>query len=155
VGGRADVMLSMTPIGKVFHAGTLSGNPIATAAGLAALDELTGDVYMELLARARRLSGVLRDACSAAGLAAQFPVVATLVGMYFGDGPLPTDFDQAKTTSEAAYAALFQAALGEGIALAPGAYEAVFVGLGHDDAVIDQIAVRMNAAAELAARSMA
>lgn len=147
VGGRADIMEGLTPIGKVFHAGTLAGNPIATAAGLAALDALTGDVYMELLARARQLSGVLRDACAAAGLAAQFPVVGTLVGMYFGDGPLPTNFDQAKTTSEAAYAALFQAALGEGIAFAPGAYEAVFVGLGHDDRVLDEIAVAVNVAA--------
>ncbi len=147
VGGRADVMENLTPIGNVFHAGTLAGNPIATAAGLAVLDLLTGDVYMELLARARQLAGVLRDACSAAGLAAQFPVVGTLVGMYLGDGPLPTNFDQAKTTSESGYAALFQAALVEGIAFAPGAYEAVFVGLAHDDAIIDQIAIAAHAAA--------
>ena len=147
VGGRADVMEELTPLGKVFHAGTLAGNPIATAAGLAALDLLTGDVYMELMARARRLSGVLRDACSAAGLVAQFPVVGTLVGMYFGDGDLPTNFDQAKTTRESAYAALFQGALREGLALAPGAYEAIFVGMAHDDAVIDELAVLAFAAA--------
>ncbi len=153
VGGRADVMENMTPIGKVFHAGTLAGNPIATAAGLAAIDELTGDVYMELMARARRLSGVLRDACSSNGIAAQFPVVGTLVGMYFGDGDLPTNFDQAKTTNESVYAALFQAALREGIALAPGAYEAVFVGLGHDDDVIDQIGEKMHAAAHQVSRT--
>jgi glutamate-1-semialdehyde 2,1-aminomutase len=154
VGGRADLMDGLTPLGKVFHAGTLAGNPIATAAGLAVLDALTGDVYMELLARARSVSGVLRDACAAAGLAAQFPVVGTLVGMYFGSGATPTNFDEAKTTSEAAYAALFQAALGEGVALAPGAYEAVFVGLGHDDAVIDDIAVRINTAAARAVRAL-
>ncbi|MCU1394736.1 MAG: hemL [Ilumatobacteraceae bacterium] len=147
VGGRADVMEELTPLGKVFQSGTLAGNPIATAAGLAALDLLTDDVYMELLARTRRLSGVLRDACSAAGLVAQFPVVGTLLGMYFGDGDLPTNFDQAKTTNEAAYAALFQGALREKLALAPGAYEAVFVGMGHDDAVIDDIAVAAHAAA--------
>src|SRR5262249_42490585 len=99
VGGRKDVMEGLTPIGKVFHAGTLAGNPIATAAGLAALNELDGDVYIELMARARRLSGVLRDACASAGLDAQFPVVGTLVGMYLGDGPLPTNFDEAKTTN--------------------------------------------------------
>ena len=154
VGGPAAVMENLTPTGKVFHAGTLAGNPIATAAGLAALGELTGDVYMELLARARQLAGVLRDACSAAGLAAHFPVVGTLVGMYFGDNPPPTNFDQAKTTSESTYAALFHAALNEGIAFAPGAYEAVFVGLGHDDAVIDQIAVKFNTAAVNAGRQL-
>ncbi len=154
VGGRAEVMEGLTPIGKVFHAGTLAGNPIATAAGLAALDALTDDVYMELLARTRRLSGVMRDACAAAGLVAQFPVVGTLMGMYFGDGPLPTNFDGAKTTNEAAYAALFQGALAEGLAFAPGAYEAVFVGLGHTDDVIDAIAVAAYAAAERAVRAL-
>ena len=157
VGGRADVMEVLTPLGKVFHAGTLAGNPIATAAGLATLDLLTDDVYMELMARARRLSGVLRDACGAAGFVAQFPVVGTLVGMYFGDGPTPTNFDQAKTTDEAAYAALFRAALdgAEGadrVAFAPGAYEALFVGLAHDDSVIDSIGDAVHHAATVAVR---
>lgn len=147
VGGRADVMLELTPIGKVFHAGTLAGNPIATAAGLAVLDQLTDDVYIELRRRAQRLSEVLSDACSAAALPAQFPVVGTLVGIYLGDGPLPTNFEGAKTTSESTYAALFRAALAEGLAFAPGAYEALFVGLGHDDVVIDQISVVAHAAA--------
>ena len=147
IGGSAAVLEALTPLGKVFQSGTLAGNPIATAAGLAALDLLTGDVYMELLARTRRLAGVLRDACSAAGLVAQFPVVGTLLGMYFGAGDPPTNFDEAKTTNEPAYAALFQGALREGLAFAPGAYEAVFVGLGHDDAVIDAIGVAAYAAA--------
>ncbi len=154
VGGRADVMHGLTPTGKVFHAGTLAGNPIATAAGLAALDQLDDSVYTELRRRAQRLSSVLTDACSAAGLPAQFPVVGTLVGMYLGDGPLPTNFDGAKTTSEPTYAALFRAALAEGIALAPGAYEAIFVGLGHDDDVIDQIAVAAHKAAAHAAHAL-
>jgi len=145
----------LTPIGKVFHAGTLAGNPIATAAGLAVLNELTPDVYAELGRRALLLSSLLSDACSSAGLVAQFPVVGTLVGMYLGDGPLPTNFDQAKTTSEPTYAALFRAALAEGIALAPGAYEALFVGLGHDDTVLDQISVAAHRAAAAAMRSLA
>ena len=152
VGGSAAVMEELTPLGKVFQSGTLAGNPIATAAGLAALDLLTGDVYMELMARTRRVAGVLRDACAAAGLTAQFPVVGTLMGMYFGDGDVPTNFDEAKTTDERAFAAFFQAGLAEGIAFAPGAYEAVFVGLGHTDAVIDELADRVNAAASRAAR---
>ena len=154
VGGRAEIMEGLTPIGKVFHAGTLAGNPIATAAGLAVLNELTDDIYDELRHRARQLAEVLLDACASAGLTAQFPVTGTLVGMYLGDGPLPTNFDQAKTTNEAAYAALFQAALSEGIALAPGAYEALFVGLAHDDSVIDQIAVAAHSAALAATRAL-
>ncbi len=151
VGGRADIMHELTPLGKVFHAGTLAGNPIATAAGLAVLNELTNDVYAELRVRANRLAAVLGEACAAAGLAAQFPVVGTLVGMYLGDGTLPTNFDEAKTTSESTYAALFQAALVHGMAFAPGAYEALFIGLGHDDHVIDLISIAAHEAATLAA----
>ncbi len=147
VGGRRDLMATLSPIGRVFHAGTLAGNPMATAAGLAALDLLTDDVYMELAARARRLASMLRDACASAGIPATFPVVGTLVGMYLGAGEPPVDFDGAKTTDEAAYARLFHAMLAEGVALAPGAYEALFVGLGHDDTVLDDLAVRVHRAA--------
>lgn len=150
VGGRRDLMATLSPIGKVFHAGTLAGNPMATAAGLAALNELTDDVYMELAARARRLSSMMRDACAAVGVPAQFPVVGTLVGMFMGDaarGAAPVNFDEAKTTDEALYARLFHAMLAEGVALAPGAYEALFVGLGHDDGVLDDLAERVHRAA--------
>jgi glutamate-1-semialdehyde 2,1-aminomutase len=149
VGGRADIMENLTPLGSVFHAGTLAGNPLATAAGLAALNELTDDVYMELLARARKASAILRDACADAGIHAQFPVVGTLVGMYFGNAlgsAVPTNFEEAKTTDEAMYARVFHAMLSGGVALAPGAYEAVFVGLGHTDDVMDELASRTNAA---------
>jgi glutamate-1-semialdehyde 2,1-aminomutase len=151
VGGRQDVMETLSPLGPVFHAGTLSGNPLATAAGLAALGQLTPDVYMELSARARRLAALLRDACATAGLAAQFPVVGTIFGMVCGDVPLPVDFAGAKRTDEAAYAAFFQAMLAEGVAMAPGAYEAIFVGLGHDDEVIEAIGAAAGRAATAAA----
>ena len=150
VGGRRDLMATLSPLGKVFHAGTLAGNPMATAAGLAALNELTDEVYMELAARARRLASMLRDACAAAGVPAQFPVVGTLVGMFVGEaarGALPVNFDEAKKTDEATYARMFHAMLAEGVALAPGAYEALFVGLGHDDAVLVDLAERVHRAA--------
>ncbi len=141
VGGRADVMEHLSPLGPVFHAGTLAGNPIATAAGLAALDQLTPEVYIELMARARHLSATLRDACSAAGFVASFPVVGTLVGIVCGnDAGTVQNFDDAKRTDERAYAAFFQAMLAEGVAMAPGAYEAIFVGLAHSDEVLAAIA---------------
>ncbi|MFA5774013.1 MAG: glutamate-1-semialdehyde 2,1-aminomutase [Ilumatobacteraceae bacterium] len=146
IGGSKSVMEHLTPLGKVFHAGTLAGNPLATAAGLATLNELTPDVYMELSARARSLSALLREACGAAGMTAQFPVVGTLVGMYFGH-TVPTNFDQAKTTDEKMYSRFFHAMLKNGVALAPGAYEALFVGVGHTDAVLDELAHAANAAA--------
>jgi len=155
VGGRREVMETLTPLGTVFHAGTLAGNPLATAAGLAALGQLTPDVYMELSARARRLAALLRDACLAAGFPAQFPVVGTVAGIVCGDVPPPTDFTSAKQTDERAYAAFFQAMLAEGVAMAPGAYEAIFVGLGHTDDVIAAVGEAAGRAAVVAARSLA
>ncbi len=153
IGGRADVMEQLSPLGPVFHAGTLAGNPLATAAGLAALDQLTPDVYIELLARARHLAALLRDACASAGFPARFPVVGTLVGIVCGAAAADPvrNFDDAKTTDEAAYAAFFQAMLGEGVAMAPGAYEAIFVGLAHTDDVIDRIGDAAARAATVAA----
>ncbi len=152
IGGAADVMEHLSPIGPVFHAGTLSGNPIATAAGLAALDTLSPDVYIELMARARHLSALLRDACAAADFEASFPVVGTLLGIVCGRAAGSVhDFDDAKRTDERAYAAFFRAMLAEGVAMAPGAYEALFVGLGHTDDVLEQIGEAAHRAA-IAAR---
>jgi glutamate-1-semialdehyde 2,1-aminomutase len=152
VGGRAEVMENLSPLGPVFHAGTLAGNPIATAAGLAALDLLTDDVYVELERRAERLATVLAEACDAAGLPARFPRVGTLVGMFVGDGDAPVDFDGARRTDEALYARFFHGMLAEGVAMAPGAYEALFVGLGHDDTVLDRLPDRSHRAALAAMR---
>ena len=139
VGGRREIMETLSPLGPVFHAGTLAGNPLATAAGTTALDLLTPHAYELLRGRAAHLADVLGIACANAGLPATFPVVGTLVGMYFGSGPAPTNFVEAKTTDEAMYARFFHSMLGEGVALAPGAYEALFVGLGHTDDVIDAV----------------
>ena len=73
------------------------------------------------------------------------------MGMYLGDGDVPVDFAEAKTTDEAAYARFFHAMLAEGVAMAPGAYEAIFVGAAHDDAVIDRIIEAASVAARVAA----
>lgn len=151
VGGRREIMETLSPLGPVFHAGTLSGNPIATAAGLAAMNELDGDVYIELMARARHFASLMCDACAAADFAAQFSVVGTLVGMVCGDVERPRNFEGAKQTDESAYARFFHAMLAEGVAMAPGAYEAIFVGLAHTDDVIDEIAERAHRAAAVAA----
>ncbi|NBR65759.1 MAG: hypothetical protein EBT79_00475 [Actinobacteria bacterium] len=91
---------------------------------------------------------MLRDSFSANGIPAQFPVVGTLVGMHFGDAldRPPANFAEAKTTDEALYARVFHALLDHGVALAPGAYEALFVGAAHDDSVLDELATRVDAA---------
>ncbi|MDQ3352364.1 MAG: aminotransferase class III-fold pyridoxal phosphate-dependent enzyme, partial [Actinomycetota bacterium] len=151
LGGRADIMDSLSPLGPVFHSGTLSGNPLTTAAGLAVLDLLDDDLVMELSARARRVAALLRDACAAAGLPAQFPVAGTLVGTVCGRMEPVYDFDDARTTDTAAYARFFHAMLDAGVMMAPGAYEAMFVGLGHDDDVLDAVGLAAHSAAAVAA----
>ena len=155
VGGRRDVMETLSPLGKVFHAGTLAGNPMATAAGLAALSVLTPDVYEAIERRATRLAALLTEGAQSAGLSMSVTRIGTLNGVFLGDalsGRAPVNFDEAKRTDEQAYARLFHAALNEGIAMAPGAYEALFVGLAHDDSVLDDLAERFARAAAVANR---
>jgi glutamate-1-semialdehyde 2,1-aminomutase len=148
-GGRADIMSSLAPEGPVYQAGTLSGNPLATAAGLAALELLDVAAYGQLRASATRLAEGLQGAFDAAGVAVIVPRVESLVGVYFGTD-LPLDYDGAKGTDEAMYAAFFHAMLDRGVAMAPGAYEVLFVGLAHTDEVIDEIiATATEAAATL------
>jgi glutamate-1-semialdehyde 2,1-aminomutase len=137
-GGRADVMEVLAPVGPVYQAGTLSGNPLATAAGLAALGLLTDDVFVGLEARVVRFATQLETALRDAGLEVRVPTVGTLAGLYVGD-ELPVDFDGARRTDQATYAALFHALLDAGVAIAPGAFEVMFPGLAHTDEVLDQI----------------
>jgi glutamate-1-semialdehyde 2,1-aminomutase len=145
-GGRADVMGALAPLGPVYQAGTLSGNPLATAAGLAALDALDDEVYVLLAARAERIAGGFRDAIAGAGLPITVPVVGPLFGLHFSSTPA-VDFDTARTTDEAAYARFFHALLDEGVALAPGAYEVAFPGLAHTDSVVEEIIAAAHRAA--------
>jgi glutamate-1-semialdehyde 2,1-aminomutase len=143
-GGRADVMGVVAPLGPVYQAGTLSGNPLATAAGLAVLDLLDAGAYDVLRRSAEALASAFRDAFAAAGVTAHVPVAATLVGLYLGGRP-PVDYDEARTTDEAGYAKLFHRLLDRGVALAPGAYEVMFPGLAHTDGVIDEVSAAIAA----------
>ena len=150
-GGRADVMACVAPLGPVYQAGTLSGNPLATAAGLAALDLLDDDG----LRRAHRHRRAARRAPAAArsttaGIPAVVPQVASLVGIHLS-AEEPTDYASAQRTDTARYAAFFHAMLDRGVALAPGAYEVLFPGLAHTDEVVD----RIGEAAHDAARAVA
>ena len=137
-GGRSDLMDLLAPLGPVYQAGTLSGNPLATAAGLAALGLLDDGAYDELHATAAALALGLQGALTRAGLVAVVPVVGSLVGLHFGPR-LPVDYDSARDTDEEAYAAFFHAMLDRGVALAPGAYEVMFPGLAHTPEVIERI----------------
>jgi glutamate-1-semialdehyde 2,1-aminomutase len=137
-GGRADVMGELAPLGPVYQAGTLSGNPLATAAGLAVLEHLDKACFDDLAGRAARLARGLGDAFASGGVAAQVPVAGPLVGVFFTDEPV-RDYEGARKSAETGvYARLFHALLERGIALAPGAYEVLFPSLAHSDDDIDR-----------------
>jgi glutamate-1-semialdehyde 2,1-aminomutase len=141
-GGRADVMAAVAPLGPVYQAGTLSGNPVATAAGLAALDHLDAAAYERLVATATRLADGLAGAVP--GLVV--PRFASLVGLFFSP-EAPSDYQAAKATDTERFARFFHGMLDRGVALAPGAYEITFPGLAHDDAVVDEVVATAGAAA--------
>jgi glutamate-1-semialdehyde 2,1-aminomutase len=149
VGGRADVMDELAPIGPVYQAGTLSGNPLATAAGLAALSLLDDEGYARLELTAARLADGLRDGLKRAGRAAHVPRAWTLVGLFFTEQPV-RDYDAARAADHKAYAALFHALLDRGVYVAPSGFEAIFPSLAHTDADIDRtIEAASEAALEL------
>lgn len=137
-GASREIMANVAPLGPVYQGGTLSGNPLATAAGLAALSQLTDDRYAELTAKAERLAAGLAAALAGAGLPVQAPQVGPLVGLFFADDPV-RDYDDAKAAADTGlYPAFFHGMLKRGIALAPGPYEAIFPSLAHTDADIDR-----------------
>ncbi len=130
-GGRREVMEVLAPLGPVYQAGTLSGNPLATAAGLAVLDQLDDASYTMLAGRAAELGPALAGVIAEAGFPVQVPVVGPLLGLFFADDPV-TDYDQARASCDGGlYAAFFRALLERGVALAPGPYEAIFPSLAH------------------------
>ncbi|HET9072144.1 MAG TPA: glutamate-1-semialdehyde 2,1-aminomutase [Acidimicrobiales bacterium] len=147
-GGRRDVMEQLAPLGPVYQAGTLSGNPLATAAGLASLAMLDDGAYEELGARVARLAAGLASALAAAGLTAQVPVVGTLVGVFFAGEPV-TDYAGAKASADTGlFPAFMHGLLERGVAVAPGAYEILFPGLAHGDAELDSVVDAVGAVAE-------
>jgi glutamate-1-semialdehyde 2,1-aminomutase len=152
--GSREVMSHLAPLGPVYQAGTLSGNPLATAAGLAALSLLDRAAYDELVRIATRLADGLHRAIAAAGLAVQVPRVGPLVGLFFAEQPVRTFDDAQAAAGNGRYAPFFHAMLRRGVALAPGPYEAIFPSLAHDDTIVDRtVEIAAEAAAEVAAGS--
>jgi glutamate-1-semialdehyde 2,1-aminomutase len=148
LGGPAALMDELAPLGPVYQAGTLSGNPIATAAGLAVLARLDQSAYDDLETKAQRLEQSLRDASAAAGVPAQVTRVATLVGLFFATAKV-VDYDGARAADHERYARCFHGLLDRGVYIAPSGYETLFVSLAHDDH-----AAEATAAAAMAAMSL-
>ncbi|MCY3850350.1 MAG: glutamate-1-semialdehyde 2,1-aminomutase [Acidimicrobiaceae bacterium] len=147
IGASAEIMGNLAPLGSVYQAGTLSGNPLATAAGLAVLEQLTPDSYRRLTEISARLQTGLSAAFNDAGVEACVPRVGPLLGLFFGSEP-PTDFDSAKKICDnGMYQRFFHGMLSRGVAFAPGAYEAVFTSLAHTDV---EIAATIEACREVA-----
>ena len=146
-GGRWDVMEHLAPLGGVYQGGTLSGNPLAMAAGRATLELLDDGAFDRLTATAARLADGLAVAFNGAGLQTVLPRVGSLLGCFFGD-VAPADFDEAKVLADnGIYPKVFHALLERGVALAPGAYEVLFPSLAHSDEVIDEtISIAVEAA---------
>jgi glutamate-1-semialdehyde 2,1-aminomutase len=137
-GGRADVMSMLSPEGPVYQAGTLSGNPIATTAGLATLRLATDDVYDHLTRVGDTIKDAAAKALSDAGVPHAVQSAGTMFSVFFTDGPV-RDFEAAQRQDTAAYAAFFHAMLDRGVYLPPSAYEAWFVSAAHDDAAVQVV----------------
>jgi glutamate-1-semialdehyde 2,1-aminomutase len=149
-GGRADVMRRLSPEGPVYQAGTLSGNPIATTAGLTTLRLATDDVYAHISAAAETVKAAASEALGAAGVPHVVQSAGTMFSIFLDEAPV-TDFEGAKRTDEKAYAALFHSMLDQGVYLPPSAYEAWFLSSAHDERAVQHIIDALPTAARAAA----
>lgn len=151
-GGRAEIMDRLAPGGPVYQAGTLSGNPLATAAGLATLRGATPEVYAHIDSVSARVEAEISKALSAEGVTHRVQGGGNLFTVFFTDQEV-TDFDSARTTDTKVFAAFFHAMLEQGVYLPPAAFEAWFFSAAHDEAAIDRVVAALPAAARAAARA--
>jgi len=152
-GGRREIVSKISPVGPVYQAGTLSGNPLAVAAGLATLRRLRSDpgIYAELERKGARMERILLDAAAGAGLELTVNRVGSMLGMFFGRGPI-TSWEEVAATDKHRFVALFGGLLARGVSIAPSAFEALFVSAAHTDAVLDETGQAFAEAMKEAAR---
>src|SRR6267378_3480412 len=137
-GGRAELLNQVAPIGPVYQAGTLAGNPLAMRAGIAALKQLSKpDLYEEMTQLARRLVFGLRAELADAGIGAQINAIGSLATIFFAAGPV-RNYTGAKRSDTKRYARFFREMLDRGILLAPSQFEATFISAAHTSADIDR-----------------
>ncbi len=152
-GGRADVMSRLSPEGPVYQAGTLSGNPIATTAGLATLRLATDEVYEHVTAAGDVIKAAMAQALAEAGVPHVIQASGTMFSVFFTDLAV-RDFDDAQRTDTAAYKAFFHAMLDRGVYLPPSAYEAWFLSAAHDDRAVQTVLDALPHAARAAAHAI-
>lgn len=145
-GGRADLMMHIAPAGPVYQAGTLSGNPLAMAAGIATLDELCKPgVYEALESKTNALAAAVVSAARSVGIPVQATVIGSMWGFFLTDEPV-TDFTSAATADVALYGRVFHALRERGVYMAPSQFEAAFVSTAHTDDIIARTADAMRGA---------
>jgi glutamate-1-semialdehyde 2,1-aminomutase len=131
-GGKREIMQRIAPCGDVYQAGTLSGNPVAMAAGLATLKVLARSDYSALAARTERLSEALKKILGSKGIPVTLNRIASLFTLFFAQGPI-TDFESAKRSDDRLYASFYRQMRERGIFLAPSGYECAFTCFAHTD----------------------
>jgi glutamate-1-semialdehyde 2,1-aminomutase len=147
-------MQRLAPVGPVYQAGTLSGNPLATAAGLATLRACTPEVYSAVDSFAGEVSKLVTSALSEAGAPHYLSMAGNLFTVFLGIPEPVARFDDAKKQSADAYAAFFHAMLDGGVYLPPSGYEAWFCSAAHDDVALSRIADALPPAARAAATAL-
>ena len=156
-GGSAEVLRALAPSGPVYQAGTLSGNPLATAAGAAVLRHVTPQDYLDLSDRVARFAQGLESAVRSAGLHAVVPVQGPLLGLYLSteETTAPRNIVDARMLCDnGLYAPFFHAMLDQGVALAPGAYEIMFISMAHTEAELERCVEAVHVAAVAARESL-
>ena len=138
LGGRANIMDQLAPIGPVYQAGTLSGNPLAMAAGIAALELLEAESpYARLDLLGGRIQAALTEAAQTKGLPLQVPQVGSMFSFFFSDSPV-RNYDEATDSATEHFKVLFQACLENGVYLPPSPFETCFISTAHDGEAIDR-----------------
>ncbi|MEW2525458.1 MULTISPECIES: glutamate-1-semialdehyde 2,1-aminomutase [unclassified Streptomyces] len=151
-GGRADVMAHLAPAGPVYQAGTLSGNPVATAAGLAQLRLLDDAAYAKVDAVSERIRGLVSEALTKEGVAHRVQNASNMFSVFFTDREV-RDYEGAKAQESFRFTAFFHSMLSQGVYLPPSAFESWFVSTTHDERAVEKIAAALPAAARAAAEA--
>ncbi len=136
-GGRADIMDHLAPDGPVYQAGTLSGNPLAMAAGLASLGKLDQDAYRRLEKGGRRVAEALRETAAQIGVPLCVNQAGSLFAIFFGRESVAS-FEEVRASETDRFARFFHEALERGVYLPPSAYETCFLSTAHDDETLDR-----------------
>jgi glutamate-1-semialdehyde 2,1-aminomutase len=153
-GGRAEIMSRLAPAGPVYQAGTLSGNPLAVAAGLATLRSCTPEVYARVSAAADALAKLVSAALTSESVPFWLSQAGSLFSVFLGRAEPVRSYSDARAQSAAAYAAFFHAMLDAGVYLPPSGYEAWFLSAAHDETALSRIADALPGAARAAAAAL-